>query len=198
MEDKPVLSKTSIIAIVASIVILVLGAFIWSQYATLTSEQQDIRNKTGQVWTQIQRANDLLPRLEQQLNTTIALQKDVIDKIAAARSANQSASQRDTSDPNNVNTAMQATMIALRAFQENYPNLGLPELQQGLLDETSGSINRITYARSELINVQTKYNTDKRLSIPVGLFWSDQPVLGENENPAQTLPPSKVGVSPAP
>jgi LemA protein len=171
----------------------ILGAF------SLASSQQTVRGKTAQVWNQIDRASQLLPRLEQQLNTTVQLQKDLIDKIAAARNAIGTASQGDTSDPNNIGQATQASLIALRAFNENYPNLGLPELQQGLLDETAGSYNRIAYARSELINAQTSYNTARIWAFPIGmLMFPNMTITGENENPMQTLPPSKVGVTPAP
>jgi hypothetical protein len=179
------------------VIIAVLGVWSLIGYAVLTADQQDIRNKTGKVWAQIQRAEELLPRLEQQLNTSIQLQKDLVDKIAAARSAVDTASHGDTSNPSNINQATDSMLIALRAFNENYPNIGLPEVQRGLLDETTGSFNRITYARTELIDAQTSYNTAKRIFLPLGLAWPDQPVFGENQNPGSTLPPSKVGATPS-
>jgi LemA protein len=180
-------------------ILVVFGIYQVMGVAVLATSQQGIRGKTAQVWVDIQRANDLLPRLEQQVNTTIGLQKDLIDKIAAARSANSAGLQGDKSDPNSASNAASATLVALRAFNEAYPDVGLSQIQQDLFDETAGSINRITYARQQLVDAETSYDTARILFFPVGLmFFKDMPILGEDQNPAQTLPPSKVGVSPSP
>ncbi len=184
-----------------SLIVLVIaglfGAYQVVGYASLAGGQETIRGKTAEIWNQIERASELLPRLEQQFNVTVDLQRDLIEEIASARSAFDTASQGDTSDPGNVENAAQA-FFALRSFVENYPNIGLTEIQRGLFDETAGSVNRITYARGELINAQTAYNRSRVLFVPIGLFWPDEHVLGEDENPRATLPPSRVGVSPAP
>ena len=157
----------------------------------MNGQKQNVSAKTGAVWVQVQRASDLLPRLEQQLNVTIKLQKDLIDKITAARSDILAAEQ--SNDPAAILKATDNTQIALKAFVENYPNLGLPELQQGLLDETSGSFNRIAYAREQLIEAQQSYNTT-RIWFP--LLYGAYPeisILGSNVSPLQTVPPSNVG-----
>lgn len=181
-------------------VALILGFILLYQgmgYVSLATGQQNVRGKTAEVWNQIDRASQLLDRLGQQLNATIELQKELIDKIAAARSAVGTASKGDTSDPNNISQALQA-MIDVRVFNENYPNIGLNEIQKGVLDETAGSLNRITYARGELINAQTAYNKSRVLFLPIGLSWPNMSIVGEDQNPQATLPPSRVGTSPAP
>ena len=183
------------------IALSILGVFLVWQIAgvfALATSQQTVRGKTAEVWVSIQRASDLLPRLEQQLNTSIDLQKQLIDKIAAARSAIKSASQGDTSDPNNIAQAAQA-LIDVRVFNENYPNIGLTELQKGVLEETTGSLNRIAYARYELIQTQTSYNQTRVWAWPIGqVMFPNMAITGESENPTQTLPPSKVGTTPTP
>jgi hypothetical protein len=82
------------------------------------------------------------------------------------------AKQTNGTDQAKVFQAATSTQVALKAFYENYPNFGLPSIQQGLLDETAGSFNRIAYARHQLIQAQVSYPITRHVSASSSLRFS--------------------------
>src|SRR5437764_799861 len=147
---------------------------------SLPSQKIGLDGKIGEVWNQTDRASQLLPRLEKQLTYTVDAQKQVIDKIAAARNDILAAQQVQGADQNKVLTASTSTQVALKAFYENYPNFGIPNIQQGLLDESSGSFNRIAYARHQLIQAQVEYNQARIVYFVAALFNPPVQILGSD------------------
>ena len=158
-------------------------------YFTLLVQSTNVDAKTGVVWVQIQRADELLSRLETQVSFYAKDRQDLIQKIADAR-ANLAATSKTNS---NLETAEKSITTTLQAFMEAYPNLNLEGVQIGLLDETSGSMNRISYARQELIEAETSYNNTRNFFYILGLVFPRMEILGENTNPAATLAPSTLG-----
>lgn len=175
--------------IVAIVVLFVL----WNALGGLVLpwQQQALAGKVGDVWNQVDRANQLLPRLEAQLTYAVAEQKRVIDQIARARSDILAAEQAN-GDEAKIFKATDSTQIALKAFYENYPDFGLPSIQQGLLDETSGSFNRIAYARGKLIEAQVSFNQTRLLYPLAAVFIPPVEVLGSGANPLTPVTPSTL------
>jgi hypothetical protein len=175
------------------IVVLALLAF-WQMIGLFSLPMQKIAidGKVGEVWNQTDRASQLLPRLEAQLNYTVQAQKAVIDQIAAARNDVLAAKQTNGTDQAKVFQAATSTQVALKAFYENYPNFGLPSIQQGLLDETAGSFNRIAYARHQLIQAQVSYNQARIGFFIAALFNPPVPVLGSDVSPLTPVTPSSL------
>lgn len=176
--------KKSIIAI-----LLVVGLvfYLLIGYVSLNSLQQEIDGKTGEVWNAVDRAVQVLDRLEGQMEVYLADRQDLIDQITAGR--NDILAAKQNGDLNALNDAQYKTEIAVQAIAEAYPDISLSGLQQGLMDETAGSINRIAYARKQLIETQVKYNKTT-VWFP---FYSKVEVLGSSFNPETTLPPSTFG-----
>ncbi len=175
------------------IVVLALVAF-WQIIGlfSLPSQKIDIDGKVGEVWNQTDRASQLLPRLEAQLKYTVQAQKAVIDQIAAARNDVLAAQQVNGTDQSKVFQAATSTQVALKAFYENYPNFGLPSIQQGLLDETAGSFNRIAYARHQLIQAQVSYNQARIGFFIAALFNPSVTILGSDVSPLTPVTPSSL------
>jgi hypothetical protein len=165
---------------------LAIGGFI-----VLPLQQQGLAGKVGEVWNQVDKANQLLPRLEAQLKYTVAGQKQVIDQITIARNDILAAEQA-SGDQTKIFKATDSTQSALKAFYENYPDFGLPSVQQGLLDETSGSFSRIAYARGKLIEAQVSYN-QARIFFPLSApFIPPVEVLGAGVSSATPVTPSTL------
>lgn len=176
--------------VIAAVVIF----FLWNAiggFIVLPLQQQTLAGKVGEVWNQVDRANQLLPRLEAQLKYTVAEQKQVIDKITIARS-DILAAERASGDQAKIFKATDSTQIALKAFYENYPDFGLPSIQQGLLDETAGSFNRIAYARGKLIDAQVSFNQTRIFFPLAAVFMSPVEVLGSNVSPLTPVTPSTL------
>jgi hypothetical protein len=183
------------IGLVGWIVIVVLALVaVWQIIGlfSLPSKKIDIDGKVGEVWNQTDRASQLLPRLEAQLKYTVQAQKAVIDKIAAARNDVLAAQQVNGTDQSKVFQAATSTRVALKAFYENYPNFGFPSIQQGLLDETAGSFNRIAYARHQLIQAQVSYNQARIGFFIAALFNPPVTVLGSDVSPLTPVTPSSL------
>lgn len=177
------MKKISMVLVVLVVSYLAIGWF------TLLIQSNNVDAKTGTVWVQIQRAGELLPRLETQVTFYAKDRQDLIQKIADAR-ANLAATNKSNS---NLAAAERDVTTTLQAFMEAYPALSLEGVQVGLLDETSGSMNRISYARQELIEAQTSYNNTRSFFYMLGMFVPRMEILGENADPTATIAPSTLG-----
>lgn len=178
--------------IIAAVVVFLFWNAIG--FMVLPLQQQGLAGNVGEVWNQVDRANQLLPRLEAQLKYTVAEQKQVIDKITAARNDILAAEQA-SGDQAKIFKATASTQSALKAFYENYPDFGLPSVQQGLLDETAGSFNRIAYARGKLIDAQVSFN-QARIFFPLAaVFIPPVEVLGSGVSPLTPITPSTLPTS---
>lgn len=178
--------------IIAAVVVFLFWNAIG--FMVLPLQQQGLAGNVGEVWNQVDRANQLLPRLEAQLKYTVAEQKQVIDKITAARNDILAAEQA-SGDQAKIFKATASTQSAFKAFYENYPDFGLPSVQQGLLDETAGSFNRIAYARGKLIDAQVSFN-QARIFFPLAaVFIPPVEILGSGVSPLTPITPSTLPTS---
>lgn len=192
--EKLSLSRRPIGPIGLTLSIIVALVALWQIMGVfaLPSQKIGLDGKIGEVWNQTDRASQLLPRLEKQLTYTVDAQKQVLDKIAAARNDILATQQVQGTDQNKVLTASTSTQVALKAFYENYPNFGIPNIQQGLLDETSGSFNRIAYARHQLIQAQVEYNQARIGYFVAALFNPPVQILGSDSSPLKPVAPSSL------
>ena len=161
------------------VVYLVLGAF------TLSMRREGLHGLTGNVWNNVDRATQLLTRLESEVLYAYKDRQALYQTITAARN--------DLLAARAVGDLEKATNVAGRIsviLEDNSLAGDLTPVQISLMDETAGSINRITYARSKLIEGQVGYNQTRIFFFPVAVFFPRVEVLGETANPAQQLPPS--------
>ncbi len=179
-------SRTVVLLVVGGLLVYaLLGA------VTLSMQKETIRGRVGQVWNANDRAAQVLDRLEGQMEVFLADRQDLIQDIANARRDMQQASQ--DGDLEQALAAQDQAALAINVVVEAYPDLDLSGPQQALMDETSGSLNRIAYARQELIDAQVGYNRTRILFLPVGLVFPREQVIGEGMDPMQSLPPSSFG-----
>lgn len=177
-----------------TIVLGVIGLFVVAQILgaiNLSMSRESLRGRVAEVWNQNDRAAQVLGRLEQQMEVFMQDRQDLIAQIAEARKDMESASE--TGNLEQALAAQQSAGLAVSVIVEAYPNLDLSAQQLALMDETAGSLNRIAYARQELISAQVGYNRSRILFLPVGMFFPRVQVIGEWEDPMQSLPPSTFG-----
>jgi LemA protein len=137
-------------------------------YNRIVSEEQQVEAAWGQVESQLQRRADLIPNLVETVKGYATHEKAVIDNVANARAAMVSAGSR--ADKIAASNQLDSAISRLLVVTENYPQLKADANFQRLMDELSGTENRIAVARNRYNEAVQQYNTDVR-GIP-GSWWA--------------------------
>src|SRR5437867_2433334 len=129
-------------------------------YNTFVSQEENVKAQWAQVQNQLQRRNDLIPNLVETTKGYAQHEEAVFKDIADARSKLLSAKSPDET----IAAANQQTSALgrLLAVVENYPNLKANEQFNGLMDELSGTENRIATERQRYNDRVREYDTSKR------------------------------------
>ena len=145
---------------VVAILVLGIGGCLVGNYNTLVSTHESVVQKFAQVDNQLQRRNDLIPNLVETVKGYASHEESVFKDIAASRSALLNAkSPEETISAANAQTGALGRLLAV---VENYPNLKANEQFNGLMDELSGTENRIAVERMRYNERVQEYNTSRR------------------------------------
>ena len=143
-------------------VTLVLAALTLSgcSYNRFTTQEEAIKGAWGEVQNQIQRRNDLIPNLVETVKGYASHEEGVFKEIADARSKLLAAkSPAETIEAANQQSSALGRLLAV---VENYPNLKANEQFNRLMDELSGTENRLSVARMRYNEKIQEYNTTRR------------------------------------
>jgi len=129
-------------------------------YNTFVSQEQAIKAQWAQVENQLQRRNDLIPNLVESVKGYAAHEEGVFKEIADARSKLLAAKSPEES----IQAANQqsSALGRLLAISENYPQLRANEQFNRLMDELSGTENRIAVERMRYNERVQAYETSRR------------------------------------
>ena len=129
-------------------------------YNKFVSQEEAIKAQWAQVQNQLQRRNDLIPNLVETVKGYAAHEESVYKDIADARSKLLAAKSPEES----IQAANQTTSALgrLMAVVENYPQLKANEQFNRLMDELSGTENRIAVERMRYNEAVQAYNTSRR------------------------------------
>src|SRR5947208_16469130 len=129
-------------------------------YNKFVSQEEAIKAQWAQVENQLQRRNDLIPNLVETVKGYATHEESVFKDIADSRSKLLNAKSPDET----IAAANQQTSALgrLLAVVENYPNLKANEQFNGLMDELSGTENRIATERQRYNDRVREYDTSKR------------------------------------
>ena len=167
-------------------VTLVLAALTLSgcSYNRFTTQEEAIKGAWGEVQNQIQRRNDLIPNLVETVKGYASHEEGVFKEIADARSKLLAAkSPAETIEAANQQSSALGRLLAV---VENYPNLKANEQFNRLMDELSGTENRLSVARMRYNEKIQEYNTTRR-RFPSNVTAK---VFGFKEYPYYEAPPS--------
>jgi LemA protein len=141
---------------------IVLFAFGLSgcSYNRFTGSEESIKAQWGQVQNQLQRRNDLIPNLVETVKGFAAQERDIFTSIAASRE--KLAGARTPEDTIKAANEQSAALSRLLVVVENYPNLKSDANFQRLMDELSGTENRIATERMRYNERVQEYNTLRR------------------------------------
>ena len=129
-------------------------------YNKFTTQEEAIKAAWAEVQNQIQRRSDLIPNLVETVKGYASHEEQVFKEIADARSSLLAAKTPEQT----IQAANQQTSALgrLLAVVENYPNLKANEQFNRLMDELSGTENRLTAARRRYNDALQEYITSRR------------------------------------
>ena len=165
-------------------------------YNRFVSQEEAIKAQWAQVENQLQRRNDLIPNLVETVKGYAAHEEGVYKDIADSRSRLLAAkSPEETIQAANQQTS---ALGRLRAISENYPQLRANEQFNRLMDELSGTENRIAVERMRYNERIQEYNTARRqfpANLTAKLFGFKEYTLFQALPEAKQVP--KVNFKPA-
>jgi LemA protein len=148
--------RTAIVLALAAIALPLAGC----SYNTFVTEEEAIKAQWAQVENQLQRRNDLIPNLVETVKGYAQHEEGVYKDIADARSRLLAAKSPDET----IAAANQQTSALgrLLAVVENYPQLKANEQFNRLMDELSGTENRLAVERMRYNERVQQYDTSRR------------------------------------
>jgi LemA protein len=164
---------------------LVLAAVSLSgcSYNTFVGQEESIKTQWAQVENQLQRRNDLIPNLVETTKGVAQQEKDVFGQIAESRAKLSGA--RTPQETIQAANEQSSALARLLVVVENYPQLRSNEQFSRLMDELSGTENRIAVERMRYNERVQEYNTSRR-QFPSNITAS---IFGFNEYPLFNAPP---------
>ena len=181
-----------VLGIIAIIVILIIASFA-GIYNNIVSKNETITAKWAQVENQLQRRNDLIPNMVNTVKGYAAHEKTVFEDITNARS--QWAKASTVEDKVKAAASTDAALSRLLLVVENYPNLKADQTFLRLMDELSGTENRIAVERMRYNEAVQDYNITVRVfpgNIIAGMFgYKPATEYFKAEEKAKTVPEVK-------
>jgi LemA protein len=152
-------------------------------YNKFSTQEEAINAQWAEVQNQLQRRNDLIPNLVNTVKGYAAHESGVFKDIADARSRLLAAkTPEETIQAANQTSSALGRLLAV---VENYPQLKADAQFNRLMDELSGTENRLSVARMRYNEAVQAYNTQRR-RFPSNVTAK---VFGFKEHPYWEVPP---------
>ncbi|GHH99555.1 LemA family protein [Neobacillus kokaensis] len=182
----------SIVIVVA--IIVVFGLMLMSSYNNFVNLEENVDQSYAQIENQLQRRLDLIPNLVSTVKGYAAHEKEVIASISEARS--RLAGAKTPQEEATANADLSSALSRLLVVVENYPNLKADQQFTQLMDELSGTENRIAVARKDYNDQVAEYNRKiKRFpgSLIAGMTGFDEKEYFKADPKAQEAPKVDFG-----
>jgi len=153
------------------VVLAVVGVACGSIYNGIVSKHETITAKWAQVENQLQRRNDLIPNLVNTVKGYAAHEKTVFEDVTKARSQWSGAATME--EKVKAASSVDSALARLLLVVENYPTLKADQTFLQLMDELSGTENRISVERMRYNESVKEYNITVRTfpaNIVAGIF----------------------------
>lgn len=158
-------------------------------YNTFVGQEEAIKAQWAQVDNQLQRRNDLIPNLVEATKGFAQQERDVFQSIADSRAklAGAQTPEQKMAAANEQSTALSRLLVVV----ENYPTLKSDATFARLMDELSGTENRIATERMRYNERVQAYNTSRRSfpsNITASIFGFKEYQLFQAPEAARTAP----------
>jgi LemA protein len=166
-----------------AVVVVVAATLSGCSYNKFTTQEEAIKGSWGEVQNQIQRRSDLIPNLVESVKGFAAHEEGIFKALADARAKLSGA--KTPAETIAAANEQSSALARLLVVVENYPNLKSDAQFQRLMDELSGTENRIAVARGRYNERIQEYNTTRR-RFPSNMTAK---VFGFQEYPYFEVPP---------
>ena len=141
------------------VIILAIAFGLIMPFNQMTTMRNDVREQKAQIENVLQARVEKIPDLVASVKEYVKHEETVFTAVAEARKGLQSAIESgDMEKMANANEQLTTALGNLNVVVEAYPELKSSELFQGLNDEISGAVNRISQERRKYNQVVKEYN----------------------------------------
>ena len=145
---------------VGVVLLVIVAAMAGCSYNRFVAQEEAVKGQWAQVENQLQRRNDLIPNLVETVKGYAAHEQAVFQAVADSRA--RLAGARTPDETIEAANAQSSALARLLAVVENYPQLKANEQFNRLMDELSGTENRIAVERMRYNERVQAYNTQRR------------------------------------
>ncbi|MGE7919994.1 LemA family protein [Viridibacillus sp. NPDC093762] len=146
--------------IIIAVIIGVIAMLIVPRYNKLVTADEQVDSKYAQIENQLQRRLDLIPNLVNTVKGYANHEKEIMTDIAESRS--KLAGANTPQDQAIANDELTGALNRLLVVVEKYPDLKADTNFRQLMDELSGTENRIAVAREDYNEEVNSYNKLRR------------------------------------
>lgn len=178
--------------VIGVIVIIVLAIWVGGTYNSLVSYDQKTKSSYSQIQNNLQRRMDLIPNLVSTVKGYASHESEVLANISNARAS--LAGAKTVNEQAAANQQLDSALSRLLVVVENYPNLKADQNFRQLMDELSGTENRIAVSRKDYNDAVNQYNVKvKRFPtvIIARMFGFSEKQYFEASSNAQNVPEVK-------
>lgn len=148
--------KTGIVLGVIGLIMVLIVVWGVSTYNGIVNAETQVDQRASDVQNMMQRRGDLIPNLVNTVKGYATHEEEIMNEISEARAKLAGAQTVNQGDA--ANTELNNALSRLLVVVENYPDLKANQTFTGLMDELSGSENRIAIARKDYIGAVQAYN----------------------------------------
>jgi LemA protein len=138
------------------VIIAILSVMIVTSYNGFVNTEENVDQSYAQIETQLQRRLDLIPNLVNTVQGYAAHEEEVLTEISDARA--RLAGANSPEEEATANSELSGALSRLLVVVENYPTLKADQQFTQLMDELSGTENRISVARKDYNEEVAVYN----------------------------------------
>lgn len=157
-RERRVKMKKALIILAIAVIII---ALLVSVYNSMVNKHENMAAMWAQVENQLQRRNDLIPNLVNTVKGYAAHEKNLFEAITNARS--RWAQANTVEEKVKAAGAIDGVLSRLLMVVENYPNLKANQTFLRLMDELSGTENRVSVERMRYNEAVKDYNITVRM-----------------------------------
>lgn len=149
-------------------IVLVL-LYIIAVYNGLQTTKTRIQASIQEIGNQLKRQANLIPNLADSAKSYLTHEKDIYDKITAARKAVDAAVAEGGKKVDVAVSELQGLLPKLQVLVESNPELKANDVIARLMDELRDTADKLMYSRRTLIDLSADYNM-KLVTFPSNLI----------------------------